>query len=253
MSQQVRVERDLVFGGSAAHTGNVKGRFNPELVLYVDHFHWVAIDTTNVWNSNGQASGAVSVLQPHMARITTEANNDDEWAIASPLNWRGQYNAVLEVRARNNDVSGLAHNIGFSDAISESGLIAMTFSGTTLTSTADDFAGFLLDPDATTDNIYGVSVNNTSDGAVINSTHTEADASWATYRVELRDNGTRTDALFYLNTAGEEIDPAVDLIGIEIDAITRTDPLCIYIATMNREGFANTFDIDYVKAWQSVS
>jgi len=149
-------------------------------------------------------------------------------------------------------VSDLAHNIGFSDATSESGIIAMTYSGTTLTSTASDFAGFLLDSDATTKNIYGVSVKGDADGAVLNSAHAEADASWATYRIELRDNGSRTDAIFYLNTSGNEIDPANDFVGVEIDALTRTTALCVYIGVMNREAAANTFDIDYVKVWQDV-
>jgi len=252
MSQQVKIYRDLEFLGNANHTGNIKGLPSTEKVVFVDHFTGVALDTTNDWNSAGQASGAAAIAAPHMVTITTEANDNDEWALASPLNWYGQYNAVLEVRMRNNDVDGIAHNIGFSDATAESGTIAMTYSGTTLTSTAEDFAGFLLDVDATTKNIYGVSSKATADGSVINSAHTEGDASWATYRVELRDNGTTTDALFYLNTAGKEIDPGEDLIGIEIDAITRTDPLCIYIAGMNRESAANTLDIDYVKAWQDV-
>lgn len=253
MSQQVKVQRDIEFHDNASHTGNIKGRWNPELVWFFDDFHQVALDTTNAWNSAGQASGAAAIAAPHMVTITTEANDDDEWAIASPLNWYGQYNACLEVRLRNDDVSGLAHNVGFSDATSESGTIAMTYSGTTLTSTASDFAGFLYDADATTDKIYAVSVKGDANGTVIDTGHAEADASWATYRVELRDNGTTTDAIFYLNTSGAEINPAEDCVGIEIDAITRTDPLCIYIACMNREGAANTLDIDYVKAWQDRS
>ena len=250
--QQVHIARDLKFLGNASHTGNVQGNFNIEKVYGVDHFQGVAIDTTNDWNSAGQASGAVSITAPHLGTITTESNDNDEWALASPLNFYGQYNAIVEVRLRNNDVSGVAHNIGFSDATSESGTIAMTYSGTALTSNAEDFAGFLLDADATTKNIYGVSVKNTTDGSVINSAHLETNASWATYRVELRDNGTTTDALFYLNTAGKEIKPTEDLIGIEADAITRADPLCIYIAGMNREVAANTLDIDYIKWWQDV-
>jgi len=254
LGQQVRVYRDLEFLGSASHTGNIKGNFNPEKVFGVDHFQGVALNTTNDWNSAGQASGAAAISAPHMCTITTEANDDDEWAVASPLNFYGKYNAVIEARIRNNDVSGLAHNFGFSDATAESGIIAMTATGATptLTSTASDFAGFLLDADCTTKNIYGVSVKGDTDGSIIDSSHTEADASWATYRVELRDNGTTTDALFYLNTAGKEIDPAEDLVGIEIDAITRTTALCIYFGVMNREAAANTLDIDYIKWWQDV-
>lgn len=250
MGQQVKVSRDLVFQGSANSTGNIKGNINPEKVWVYDDFTGNALDTTNSWASAGQASGAVAKASPHMATITTEANDNDEWALASDLDWYGQYNACLEVRLRNDDVSGLAHNVGFSDVAAESGTIAMTYSGTTLTSTASDFAGFLLDVDATTKYIYGVSAKANADGSVLSSAHTETDASWATYRVELRDNGVTTDAIFYLNTSGKEIDPANDMIGIEADAVTRTTALCVYIAAMNRETAANTLDIDYIKVWQ---
>ena len=252
--QQLRLSRDIRFLDNASHTANVIGNFNPERVILVDHFQGVALDTTNDWNSAGQASGAAAIAAPHMVTITTEANDNDEWALASPLNYYGQYNAVVEVRMRNDDVDGIAHNVGFSDATSESGTIAFTATGATptLTSTASDGALFLLDVDCTTKNIYGVSTKANADGSIINSAHTEADASWATYRVELRDNGTTTDALFYLNTSGKEIDPVTDLIGMEADAVTRTTALCVYIAGMNRETAANTLDIDYVKTWQDV-
>lgn len=252
MSQQVKVFRDLEFLGNASHAENIVGCPNPEKIVEIWHFMGKALDTTNDWNSAGQASGAAAIAAPHMVTITTEANDDDEWALASPLNYYGQYNATLEVRARNNDISGLAHNIGFSDATAESGTIAFTATGATptLTSTASDGAVFMLDADCTTKNIYGVSTKANADGAIINSGHASGDATWETYRVELRDNGTTTGALFYLNTSGNAINPATDLIGIEIDAVTRTTALCIYIGVMNREGAANTLDIDYVKAWQ---
>lgn len=256
MGQQVKVYRDLKFMGSASHTGNIKGNFNPEKVIFGDHFTDRVLDIVYRWNSGGETggtTGVAAITTPHMLTITTGGLDNDEWAVSSGLHYYGQNNAVLEVRARNDDVTHLAHNIGFSDATSESGTIAMTYDGSTLVSTALDYAGFMLDVDAAA-YIYAVSAKSgVADGDIISSAHEEASASWATYRVELRDNGTTTDALFYLNIYGREIDPANDLIGIEPDAVTRTTKLCVYLAGMNRDETAqNTLDIDYVKTWQDV-
>ena len=252
MGQQVNVNRDLRFVGTAKHTDNVEGPMNLHMVTYYDDFLGVALDSTNDWTVAGVNSGTAAIAAPHMMTITTGAADDDDVDVASPLNWYGQYNACVEVRARNDDVSALAMNIGFSDATGEAAdKIAMTYSGTTLTSNASDFAGFMHDPDATTDKIYCVSTKANADGTVIDSGTAEGtDSAWHTYRVELVDNGTTTDAHFYFNASGKEISPSEDLVGVEIDAITRTTPLCIYIGVINRESAANTFDVDYVKAWQ---
>jgi len=250
MPQQLKIYRDLDFRGAAEHTGNIKGNICTEKLVLVDHFTGKAIDSTSVWNSAGQASGAASITAPHHLTITTGALDDDEWAVASGLHYYGQYNAILEVKARNDDITGLQHCIGFSDATAETGKLAMAYAITTLDSEASDFAGFLFDPAASTKYIYAVSVKTNVDGSVISSAHTETSSSWATYRVELRDNGTTTDALFYLNTTGGQIDPATDLIGIEADALLRTTPLCVYIGAMNYGAGADTLDVCYVKVWQ---
>ena len=252
MGQQIRVYRDIEFLGNASHADNVKGNINfHKKVLYYE-FDGKAIDATNDWTfTDGSAGsdGTATIVAPDLLRITSGAADDDEEHFAGGLNFYGKYNPVIEARIRNNDVSGLAHFFGFSDAQSESNSMPFTLATTTLTSTATDAAGFLLDADATTKTIRGVSVKGDSDGTVINSGHTEADASWATYRLELRDNGSTTDALFYLNTSGEEIDPVNDLIGLEADAVTRTTALCPIVACMNREAAANTLDVDYIKIW----
>lgn len=250
MGQQVKVFRDLEFLGNASHTANINGNPNTAKLVFVDHFTGIAVDTTNEWNSAGQASGAASITAPHHLTITTEANDDDEWAVATGLHYYGQYNAIFEAKLRNDDVSGLQFNIGFSDATSETGKLAMAYATTTLDSQASDYAGFVFDPTATTKDVYAVSVKSNADGTVIDTGHAEGDASWATYRVELRDNGTTTDAIFYFNSTGKPIDPTEDLVGIEADAVLRTTALCVYIGAMNAEAAANTLDVDYVKIWQ---
>ena len=256
MSQQVRVSKDLQFVGTAKHTDNVEGPMSLHMVTFCDDFLGVALDSTNDWTVAGVNSGTAAIAAPHMMTLTTGAADDDDVDVASALNWYGQYNACLEVRARIDDVDKTAINIGFSDATGEAAdKIPMMLSGATptLTSTASDFVGFCHDADATTTVMTGVSVKGDADGALISGA-AETDASWFTVRVELIDNGTTTDAVFYYNASGNEISPADDRLGIELDAVTRTTPLCIYIGLINHgEDAANTLDVDYVKAWQDRS
>jgi hypothetical protein len=251
MSQQVKVARELEFTDSANSTGNISGRPSfKNQVVYYDDFTGKDIDSTYDYTEAGVNSGAASITVPHCMTLTTGAADDDDIEVAMGVTYYGQYNACMEVRYRNDDVDATALNIGFADATGYAAdNIAMMYSGSTLTTNASNFAGFMTDSDATTDNLYGVSVNADSDGSVINSASAPTDAKWYTVRVELRDNGTTVDALFYVNTSGREIDPAEDLIGIEAAAVARTTALCPYIALINREGAANTLDVDYLKVW----
>ena len=79
---------------------------------------------------------------------------------------------------------------------------------------------------------------------------TPVNAAFVTMRIELRDNGSTTDALFYMNTAGKEINPTTDFLGIEFDAITRTDALCVVVGLEGRDTASDTVDVDYIKIWQ---
>ena len=251
--QQLTIFRDMDFRGNASHSGNIKGNPSMEKVVFVDHFQGKALDTSNDWNSAGEASGAPTHEAPHIMVITTESGDNDEWTIATQLNYRGEYNSIFEVRARCDDVTGLQWYIGFNDAIVHAAKLAMAYAITTLDSQAVDSVGFLFDPEATTKNIFGVSVNTNTNGSIIDSGHAETSASWATYRLELRDNGSgngNANAFYYLNTAGKEIDPVVDLIGMEVDAVPRGTPLCLYIGVMNFGAGADNLDVDYVKTWQ---
>uniref|UniRef100_A0A6H1ZUP2 Uncharacterized protein n=1 Tax=viral metagenome TaxID=1070528 RepID=A0A6H1ZUP2_9ZZZZ len=255
MSQQVKVQRELEFSAGANSTGNISGRPSyKNMVVSEDHFTGKAIDSTNDYTVAGVNSGAATITVPHMMTLTTGAADDDDIDVAMGIEYYPAYNPVLEARFRIDDVDKTAINIGFSDATGEAAdTIAMMYSGSTLTSTASNFAGFLHDAAATTKNLYAVSVNANTDGSVINSGSTPTDAKVYTVRVELRDNGTTVDALFYVNTSGKEINPGEDLIGIEPAAVARTTYLCPYFALINHgEAAANTLDIDYRKVWVQV-
>ena len=261
MSRNLRIggaagtEGGLRFTELAAKKSNVKGNISFHEVVYYDDFDGKAIDNTNDYTVAAIAEGAATVVVPHMCRLATATNDNDDIDMAMGIEWYGQYNATLEARFRINDVDMTGTNIGFSDATGEAAdLIAMMLTTGSLVSTAADFVGFAHDADATTDNLYAVSVKGNNDGAIINSGSLPTDGKYYTVRVELVDNGTTCDAKFYVNTSGKAIDPYNDYIGEELDAVTRTTALCPYIAHINHgEAAANTLDIDYLKLWQDRS
>ena len=189
-----------------------------------------------------------------MLRLTLGAADDDDFEFATGLDFYGQYNVTMEARVRCNDVDATAFNVGFNDSQAEGSddeiAIMLTGATPTLDTATADAALFVADADMNTYSLRACSYKNTSAGAIISTGITPTDIMWMTLRVELQDNGTTTNALFYANSTGYEIDPQNDLVGVELDAITRTDPLCAYIALIGHAGVSDTLDIDYLKIWQ---
>ena len=175
------------------------------------------------------------------ARITNGNADDDDSDLASALCFYAACEPTIEVRAANNDVDQLAHCIGFSDAISEgANTIAFTYSLAALTSTATDGACFLHDPDATTDAIYCVSVNNDTDGTTTTSGSAAADGTFNTYRIHIDSAG---NAYFYLDGS---------LVYTEALAVATSAILCAYVAVIEHPSAGaaeDTFDIDYIRVW----
>lgn len=199
-----------------------------------------AVDTTNKWTFAAVNSGAIARTAGAggIARITTGGADDDDADLATPLNYLPSKGCSLEVRFATNDAAGTGFNVGFSDATGEAAdLIAITYSGTTLTSTASNFAGFFHDADATTDAIRAVAVKADTDGTVHDSGGVAVDATYNVYRVDINQNG---DVSYWLDGNHIATDEA---------AITTSAPLCAYVALINREGAANTADIDYIRCW----
>lgn len=252
MSQQVKIEKSLQFVGDANRSDNVEGNISFEKVVYYNDFVGKAIDTTNDFTLATVNSGTATVTVPHCLTVTTNAKDDDNTELAMGLEWYGQYNATLEARFRIDDVTNSEMNICFTDAQTEGADdLAIEYDTGTVTYTAADVAGFFFSCTGSVANLYAGSALNTAAGATINTNSLPTDAKWYTVRVELRDNGTTTDALFFCNTSGKEINPIEDFLAIEFNAITRDDALCPYIGLMNLvDAVACTLDVDYLKVWQ---
>ncbi len=245
-------EGGLRFVGRAKHSANVLGNMSFKKVVWYDDFDGKAIDNTNHYTVAGVNGGDATVTVPHMMTVKTGGANNDDTEVAMGIEWYPSRNAIMEVRFRIDDVDETGINIGFADATGYStDEIAMMYATATLTAAATNFVGILHDAAASTSNIYAVSINGGSAGDVIDSTSAPTDAKLYTVRIELVDNGTTVDAVFYLNVNGKAIDPINDYIGDELDAVARTTPLCPYIAIINHdEGAANDLDVDYLKVWQ---
>lgn len=209
-------------------------------VKIIDDFVGEAVDTTNDYVFAAVNSGAITTVAATggMARITTGAADNDDADLATELVYKASKGCSVEARIAQNDADGTAFNFGFSDAKGEAAdLIAVTYSGTTLTSTATDCAVFFQDPDATTDLIRAVAVDTDVDGTVRSTATAPVDAAFHTYRVDINSDG---DVSFWFDGAH---------LSTESAAITITVALCVYIAVINREEAANTLDIDYIRAW----
>ena len=252
MSRKLSIERFLEFVGKANKTDNVWGSFSLEKVTHYNDFVGKAIDSTNLYTLTTVNSGTATVTVPHMLTITTNAKDDDNTELATGVEWYGQYNATLEARFRIDDVINCAANICFTDAQTEgTDDLAFEMVSAAVTTQSADGAGLVFDVDATTNNLYFGSVKGDADGATIDTGTLAVNSALYTVRVELRDNGTTSDAFFYFNSSGLEIDPINDLVGVEVDAVARTNALCVYMGLMNRvDSQATTLDIDYLKIWQ---
>ena len=176
-----------------------------------------------------------------VATMTTGNADDDDCDLSTGLVFYATMAPSIEVRLANEDVDKLAHFIGFSDAITEAADTIAIMSGAVLAdnvaSAATNAAGWLWDPDLTTDYLACVSVNADADGANYTTTTALTDGAWAIYRVDIDAAG---NAYFYLNGS---------LIYTEALAVATTAPLCGTVQIINHPGNTDSVNIDYIRIW----
>ena len=205
-----------------------------------DDFTGAAVDTTNDWTFAAVNSGAIAAnaAAGGHARITTGAADDDDAELASGLIFNTTKGCVLEARIANNDVDATAFNVGFSDATGEAAdKLAITFATATATTNASNAALFFTDKDATANDIRCMSVNADTDSTIYTTSTTLVDAAFHTYRVVIDTNQTVS---FYLDNAH---------VASISEGIAAATAVTTYVGFINREGAANTLDIDYIRAW----
>lgn len=221
--------------------------------VYDDFTGPVTIDATDAavvnsavpWNlsivNGGTLTDAADADAVGVGKLLTGNADDDDMDLATGLVFYATMQPSIEVRLANEDVDKLCHFIGFSDAITEAADLIAFGSGAVLAdnvvSTATNGAGWLWDPDLTTDYLCCVSVNGDADGTNYTTTTALTDGLWAIYRVDIDAAG---NAYFYLNG---------DLIYTEPLAVATNAALCGIVSIINHPGAEDFVNIDYIRIW----
>jgi hypothetical protein len=248
MSQQVKVEDEIVFAGGADYSANVKGHFMPKKVILHDHFladhseqDWVEEETNGGTATQTAANGGTVVLA---AGATAD---DDCIEFSHAAQWSGSKNCVMEARVHMDAITAIGVNIGWADAdMSTNDQICYELTGVALTDArVTDGAAFVFDTDGTTNVWYCCAVKADAEGTPATftgktngATTAPVASTYATFRVALNTDG---DATFYYN--GE-------CVGHQATAVTAATLQCPYVGLIARENAAKNVTIDRITCWQ---
>jgi hypothetical protein len=240
MSQQVKVDRKLIFSGDAKNKSNVDGNMLETKKHFSDNVMGDTLDTFK-WAAQVDGSGdavAIAEVAGGECLFTTGGNDNDSCFLSSALIYRGSKNPVIEVPITIDDVSGTAIFVGFTDVKYESnGHIAIEYPANSLTSTATDAVGFVCDADHTSSLLMCCGVYGDTDATAVSSGITWTDGQKKILRVEL----VGTIAYFYVD--------GVAVASIPV-AVTSTTLLCASIQCMTRAADGqNTVQAHQVDVW----
>jgi len=222
------------------------GRIEVEGVHLFDDFFDLAIDTTNKYTVGTEGTGAavdITAALNGVLQIDTGTDVDNRNCIASRLNFSGARGVTAEFRIKTTTSdAGLLLFCGLTDLKDEgSGLLPIAdtaLAAATITANASDFAGFAVRAE-TNDNVYCVS----GKAGTLQSSDSATDIvldTWLKLRIEVDTDG---NAKFYIN----------DTFITELeDALTASDPLCLYLGGLITTGSAAAFiQMDFWGAHQA--
>lgn len=244
MSQQINVDREIVFKTDANEYNNVKGNMSPERMTSVDWYDQTTLNTTNDYTQTlgGTSAGALSAGGVTGLTLTTGTADNEVSFLGTALIFDITQKPTIETKLKIVDVSGTVVFWGFSDANTETTPAAtIDADGGTLTAAATDAVGFVIDADLGTSSLYCASVNN---GGTVQYKDTALD--WTDnvshiLRVALDASG---NARFY-----------VDGVQKGYIALAVADvPLCaIYNYGTRANDGANVVYARYLKKWQDIA
>ena len=249
MSQQVRVERDLVFAGRADSTANIKGNPMPEKVILHDHF--IADPSEQDWVEEESNGGTIaqSAANGGEVTLTLSGTNDDVAEFSHAAQWSAAKNCVMEARVKVDDITNVGINIGWVDAdMSTNDQICFEITGgaaTLVNGRVSDGAAFVFDTDGNSDVWYVAATKADAEGtpatlkgSTNGVTTAPVNATYVNFRVALNTDG---DATFYYN--GEAV-------GFLPTAVTVATLQCPYIGYIAREGAAKVATSHRITCWQ---
>lgn len=212
--------------------------------IFENYTRPVGLITTVTTNVSFAAvnSGSLKILSATGGEATVTlgaADNDDAEIATELIFWSGKFCAAEARVALSTTTCGF--NFGFTDAKDEiADKMPCDYATATLTSTASNCAVFFYDSDATTDDLYCVSVKDDTDGTVTDTGTAGAAGTYHVYRVEIDDSG---NCDFYLDGVH---------IYQEATGISTHVPLCGYLGFIRRDGATGsvTGKVSYLRVWQ---
>lgn len=185
----------------------------------------------------------------HVSGATYATDNNLIEFSGDQLMFYGQEgHSAVEVLIQLSSAASVAFNFGFNDdQLEDSNTLPVELSGTTWTSNASTFLGFVYDTDATNDDLHCFWVNGGTDTSTsisdLQMTGMAPTAGkWLYLKVEMQDrgsgNGVRATFLAVDHT-GKSVEKVFNT------SVSRSTALCFYFGMENRSAAARTF---YLKA-----
>lgn len=224
------------------------GLLESDAIVLKDDFLGDTFDA-NLWSSQadaGATAAAVSVAAGGMARLVTGTTSGARADMAGEVVWLPSKGLIFEARVKVSAITAVRINLGLSDAKTETE-IAVTQSGTTLTTAATDGVFWFFDTDSTNDNWHAVGVKADVDTAASNSSIAPVADTYQRFRIEIDTSG---------NAVCKILDDSNPHSGAPLyqtylaNACTAATLLTPYLAVETANTTSKNFDIDYVFAAQ---
>jgi len=224
---------------------------DPEMFLYDD---FLGVDTTDIVGRTtgylGTAPGTADAVTlsttasvSGAAKVLSGTADNDHAFLSSEISFYGKFDACFETRLCIDSAAAVGMMIGFTDTTGIANAGAMSLSVVTWTTTSVEGAAFVYDTDATTDTLRCMAVKTNVDATTpVDTSLVPVAGTYYVYAVHLLDNGTTTDAYFYVDGVQ---------VGTISGALLRTTALTPFVSMGTRTGAAAKYAlVDYCKAWQ---
>lgn len=241
MSDQVKVDRHLVFQGPANYTRNVKGDMNPTRIFREWNFKELALDETNQYTKYVDGTSAVALADGGIT-LTTAASDTKTCSYAfGGLFIRPTKNPTVEFKFQLDVITTVAINAVLTDATAEgTGALPFTISGTTISDNVANALGFCFDTNQGTVRWYIVNCNaNANAGTLLAAAQAPfVAATDVTQRIAIDTSG---NVRYYYNGVS---------VGYKALAVATTSLLCPYIGIRNNTATAHVAKVRYVRLWE---
>ena len=239
MSHNVIVDNKLWFNN--LKKANVEGDMLEVREHFADHFTGDTLSTDN-WTATIGGSGdaiAVDAQNGGAVKLTTGSVDNDSCHLGSAIIWSGTKEVSVEWRVKLVDVTGTAVFVGLSDAVSESnGYLAIGYPSDSLTATATDAVGFVIDADHASSSIMCCGVQGGTKETAVDSGIDWGDNETKNLRIVTKDGA----AWFYIDGVG---------VGYGDAMVTAATKLCVAFQAQTRaDDGAQTVYGFRADAWQ---